>query len=89
MRVAEFEVGHHLGHVQRQQFFHGLQFNDDAILDKEIDPIARIECHVLVSNRKFHLVTELTLNAAAMTCSVSLSFIMKEMPSCPQRLRVC
>jgi hypothetical protein len=56
--TTESEIGHHLCVVERVQFFHGLQFDDDAVFDEEIDPVSRIDPDVAVADWKSYLMFE-------------------------------
>src|SRR5258708_2064987 len=44
--------------MERQQRLDGLQFDDNAVFDEEIDSISGVEHHILVDNRKFDLMFE-------------------------------
>jgi hypothetical protein len=55
---TEFEIRHQLSQMERQQFLHCLQFDDDAIFDEKVDAISSVESYVLINDRKFYLMTE-------------------------------
>ena len=40
--------------MDRQQPFHCFVFDDNAVIDKHIDPVSRIESEAAVNNRKCH-----------------------------------
>ena len=57
--ATQFEVGEQLSEVQGKQFFNRLQFNDHAIFDKVVDPIASLEADAVVCDRQADLVLKM------------------------------
>ena|SRR5215471_4800355 len=57
--TAQFQVRHDLREVERQQFLHGLESDNNAVFDEEIDAISRIKRNVPVGYWEPHLMTEL------------------------------
>jgi len=58
LMVTQFQVRQNLRKMERKQFLHCFEFNDDAILDNEVDAISRIELDVVIDDRKSHLMCE-------------------------------
>ena len=53
--ITELQVGQDLSEMKGKQFLHCLQFDDDAVFDKEVDPVSRIYSNALIYDRKPHL----------------------------------
>src|SRR5215475_9637160 len=85
--TAQFQVRHDLREVERQQFLHGLESDNNAVFDEEIDAISRIKRNVPVGYWEPHLMPELqsvraklisqarvvgALEAAGANCGVNL-----------------
>jgi hypothetical protein len=56
---TELQVREKLRSVQWKQFFHRLQFNDDAVLDQEIDSVSGFKLQSFVNHRQSNLVLKL------------------------------
>ena len=54
--TTEFQVGDQLCPMQREQFFHRLEFDDDAVFDKKIDSVSGIQMNFAVHDRQPTLV---------------------------------
>jgi len=67
--ATQFEVGEQLSEMQGKQFFNRLQFNDDAVFDKVVDPIASLEADAAVCDRQTDLVLKMQ--------SVHVELVMK------------
>ena len=50
--ITQLQIGQNLRQMKGKQFLHRLQFDDDAIFDKEVDPIAGVNVHAVVNDRK-------------------------------------
>ena len=53
--VGQLEVGQKLSLVNRQQFLHGFQFQNDFVLHKEIDLVTAVQLQALVLDGKVDL----------------------------------
>jgi len=58
LMITELQVRRNLSEMQRVQFFHRLQLNDDAFSDKEIDSIPRIDLNPVIYHRQPQLMVE-------------------------------
>jgi hypothetical protein len=56
LESSELQVRDHLRLVHRQQFLHAFHFDDEALLDDEIDPIRVRKLHAFIHDRQAHLV---------------------------------
>jgi hypothetical protein len=56
--TTEFQIGHDLRKMKRQQFFHRLKFYDDAVFDQEVDAIPSVESDLLIRDWQPDLMTE-------------------------------
>ena len=54
----EFKVGQELGVVDGEEFGHGLELDDELVLDDEIESIAAIECYAFVYEGRVALTFE-------------------------------
>src|SRR5262245_46016299 len=57
--AAQLQIGDQLCGVQRQQFFNGFDFDDDAVFEQEVDSIAGVESYAAVHDRQTNLVLKL------------------------------
>jgi hypothetical protein len=53
--LRQLQVRQELGLMDRQQFFHGFQFQDDFVLYEKIDLVAAIELQAFVIDGQVHL----------------------------------
>ena len=51
----QFEIGHDLGLMNGQHVFHGLDLDDDSVINQYVKPKPGIETNAIVHNRKCHL----------------------------------
>jgi hypothetical protein len=57
--MTDFQVGHELCDVHRQEFFNAFNFDDQTLLDDEINAVGSRQRDVSVDNRKSHLVLDM------------------------------
>ena len=55
---TQFQVRENLREVQRQQFFDGLQLDDDAVFDDEVYSVGRVQLNALIDDWQSHLMPE-------------------------------
>jgi len=53
--ACQFEVRQNLRLVNRQQLLNGLQFNEQAVLDQQVEPQPSVQMNGAVHDRKAHL----------------------------------
>jgi hypothetical protein len=55
---TELQVGENLSEVQREQFLHRLEFDDDAVFDDEVNSVGGIELNAIIDDWKPDLMHE-------------------------------
>jgi hypothetical protein len=74
LETTEFQIGQYLCKMQREQFLHCFEFENDAVFDDEIDSVSGVQLNAVIDDRKPHLMCErdtVLRELIAETCVVS------------------